>query len=331
MLGFCGEASAATQDLDSYSSAGAAFVGPVTFPTIPAGERQIAQIQGTISLWAPTSWTSYRAEVCGPALSAPIFPSPGRPSGPSGVDADSKFGPLIFKDKKTCAGQVAKFGGIQLSTGGAFSHPDALPASDASTHTYQYALVGTGAPAQFRIADRTAADNYGVFRITTRPAVGSDCVGTGAALLGYPSEAACQTALGDAPAQQLPVAPVPSVFPASVGATSTTTGTSKTTKTIVPCRSSRAFTIRLKEPKSRRLKSARLYYKGKLIAKAYRRKSDKRLVGRIKILKNKPKGLFTIRIKAIRTNGKRVNGFRRYRTCAGNTAPNHTYFNRSLL
>jgi hypothetical protein len=341
-LGVCGPASAATVDLDTHSTAPGSYAGPVVLPAIAAGDRQIAQVQGTMSLWARNSWSSPRAAVCGPATVSPIFPSPGVANGPAGVDADRRFGPLIFKDKTTCDGKVSRARNFELTTGGTFAKGTPLPSSDPATHTYQYALVGTGAPAQFRFYDPTSYDNYGILRITTRAATGSDCVGIGAAQLGFGSVATCQTALGDTPAVITPPAevPPPAVVPAppagpvsGAGAStpSKSTGTDAASgRRIVVCRSKRAFFIRLKEPRSRKLRSAKVYLSGKRIATAYRRKGDRRLVARI-VLKNRPRGTFTIRIKAVRTNGKRINGFRRYKTCAGAAASSAGLINKSKL
>ncbi|WP_026911198.1 hypothetical protein [Patulibacter minatonensis] len=337
-----GRASAATVDLDSHSTAGGRVIGPAALPIIPTGVRQIAQVQGTVSFWSSGAWASPRALYCGAPLTGAVFPSPGRAGGPTGVDAETRFGALVFKGRGVCTNHIGRSSTLEVSTGGAYADPTPLPSSDPATHTYRYALVGTGAPAQFRMFDPTSYDNYGVLRITTRDAVGSDCVGIGAAQLGYGSEVACRTALGDAPPADIPVVVTPAALPAS-GATpvAVPVGTAavspaKAAKpgdqpTVLPCRSSRAFTIRIKEPRARRLRSAKLYLNGKRIATARRRKSDGRLVARVSVLKNKRRGVFTIRIKAVRTNGKKLNGFRRYRTCTGKAPSDRVYFNKSLL
>ena len=240
------------------------------------------------------------------------LPVPRSPLGSLWGGCRVRFGPLVFKDKKTCAGQVGPYDNFQIDAGGGFAPGTPLQASDSSAHVYLYPLIGTGAPAQFRFFDPYAYDNYGVFRIITRLATGSDCAGTGAGLFGFGSVLDCESALGAAPPQPIPVTAVPPVL----GAVRPVVGqsTSQAAK-LAACKSRRAFTIRLKEPRTRRLKSANVYLGTKRVAKAFRRRSDHRLVARI-MLKNRPLGDFTFRIRAARVNGRRITGFRSYRTCS---------------
>ena len=57
----------------------------------------------------------------------------------------------------------------------------------AANHRYDYALIGAGQPAAFRLFDTDTRDNYGSFEISVRLAVPTDCDGDGYSAFGLPS------------------------------------------------------------------------------------------------------------------------------------------------
>ena len=77
------------------------------------------------------------------------------------------------------------------------------------------------------------------------------------------------------------------------------------------CASRRSFTIRVREPKGQRLRSARVYVAGKRV-KVTRRRG--RLRARVD-LRGRPKGSFRVRVVARTRSGRRLEDSRRYRTC----------------
>ena len=80
------------------------------------------------------------------------------------------------------------------------------------------------------------------------------------------------------------------------------------------CLSRRSFRIRLKEPRGDALESAVVYLRGKVVA----RRSGARLTAPI-ILRNLPRGRYTVRIVAKTVLGRTMKGSRRYRTCVPST------------
>jgi hypothetical protein len=79
------------------------------------------------------------------------------------------------------------------------------------------------------------------------------------------------------------------------------------------CVSRRAFTIRIRRLPGVTWASARVRLDGKRVRTVRRRG---RITARID-LRGRPRGRFTVRITATTTEGQRVSGQRRYRTCAG--------------
>lgn len=303
-------ATASAVDLDLRGPAGSLFVGPVTTGVVPDGARQVAIVQGTMSLWSVDNWSSSRNAVCGAPESAPLFATPGVLNGPAGVDAETRFGPLAIKSKSDCAKELGRPSNFVISTGGAYAHPAPLSGSTPANHTYLYPLVGSGQAANYRFYDPAASDNYGVFHITTRDADDGDCAGDGAAELGYPTTADCTAALPPAPAVTTTAAStsgIPPVVSPLLGATADSVSNGV-------CGSRRRFTIRIKESRHQKLRSAKVYLAGKKVATAKRRKTDHRLVATINFVK-RPKSTFTIQIKAVTRAGHHIASVRKYKTC----------------
>jgi hypothetical protein len=76
------------------------------------------------------------------------------------------------------------------------------------------------------------------------------------------------------------------------------------------CRSRRDFSIRLRQPKHGRIRSARVYVNGKRVKVV----SGRRLRSRVD-LRGLPKARYTVRVVVTTTRGRRVVETRRYRTC----------------
>lgn len=77
------------------------------------------------------------------------------------------------------------------------------------------------------------------------------------------------------------------------------------------CASRRRFTIRVREPRGVRLRSARVYVAGRRVKV---RRSHGRLRARVN-LRGRPKGTFRVRVVAKTRSGRTIRGSRRYRTC----------------
>jgi hypothetical protein len=144
--------------------------------------------------------------ICGtPDFSGPLFPSPDKPnSKPVGFDSEFIFARpsrRSFCQRNPLPGHWPNF---EIKTGNTWGHqaplgPEYLvPTAD---HTYSYPLVAWGTAPQFRLKDRPrTSDNYGQLKIAIRPATAADCGTEDWQAFEYESQAACEAALGGAPA-----------------------------------------------------------------------------------------------------------------------------------
>ncbi len=82
------------------------------------------------------------------------------------------------------------------------------------------------------------------------------------------------------------------------------------------CRSRRDFSIRLRQPRHGRIRSARVYVNGKRV-KVIRSRPPRRLRSRVN-LRGLPRGRYTVRVVVTTTRGRRIVSTRRYRTCVAN-------------
>lgn len=87
------------------------------------------------------------------------------------------------------------------------------------------------------------------------------------------------------------------------------------------CTSRRTLTIRLRERKNRKIRSARVEFNGKTIATS-RRTRDGRLVAKID-MRTLPAGRFSVKIRAKLRNGRTVTYTRRYFTCKPKLDPSN--------
>jgi hypothetical protein len=192
--------------LDSYEPNNDGFAGPVKSAVLQWGTKWVAEVQGTVSYYSPESWSPVLPKVlCGvPDWNGPMFPSPDRPSNkPVGMDAA-----FIFARPSSRAGcrwnpSPAHWPNFEISRGMGFDNRTVLgvPVSQPTLdHKYSYPIIGIGKAAQFRLKDRPrTSDNFGLLKITIRPATPADCANGGAGQFLYPDEASCAAQIAGPP------------------------------------------------------------------------------------------------------------------------------------
>jgi hypothetical protein len=163
--------------LDARDAANAGGSVVNTAAPLSTGQRYMAIVSGTASIWSAEQWRSHEADVCGASESAPITPSSDAPNGPTGWDADTVFAVPsgVFFNDFTCVPSQIPFHSVKqssqgflINTGAGFQHVEpfggarSVPRAD---HTYVYDLTGSGQSATFKFSDQPAKDNYGVFKI----------------------------------------------------------------------------------------------------------------------------------------------------------------------
>lgn len=187
-----------TLKLDSYSK-GAIPSGTTSFK-LSKDTWYVATVSGTMSYWAPINYTKPQRPykiVCGAADNSAAYSGSQGGNGPVGLDAEFVFARPWTKSKCAQAHLPMHWSNFQASTGGAWAHPQTLgatPTAPTADHTYNYVLLGHGKAAQFRLTDIYYRDNYGILRVSVRPATSADCA-TGYASFGFTTSAACTTAL----------------------------------------------------------------------------------------------------------------------------------------
>jgi uncharacterized repeat protein (TIGR01451 family) len=90
---------------------------------------------------------------------------------------------------------------------------------------------------------------------------------------------------------------------------------------VTECRSTRRFTIRLRERRGRAVKIATVRVNGRRVA-TLRRRSDRRMVAVVD-LRGLPRGTYRVEIIARLRNGRRARWVRSYRTCMGVLPPSN--------
>jgi hypothetical protein len=182
-------AHARTVFLDTHDRGRDRYIGPVATETLVRGAPYVATVRGTFSYYGRGE---YRKRFCGRPERAPIYRSRGVRNGRVNADAEFIFAEQIANCGRR--GNTAVENSFQVRTGRAYRElarlgaPITAPRAD---HTYQYALVGEGIRARFRLPDRIAGDNYGRLRISLRRATAADCAGGNFAIFGYTDEATC--------------------------------------------------------------------------------------------------------------------------------------------
>jgi hypothetical protein len=100
---------------------------------------------------------------------------------------------------------------FQANLGQGWKHPSVLSRGNlvkpSRSHTYEFALTGTGKPVSFRLIDTDTRDDYGSFRIYLRNAVTGDCSGRGHGAFGLSRMACLAATANGAPTPRLPAVP----------------------------------------------------------------------------------------------------------------------------
>lgn len=192
-----------TFKLDAYEPNNDGFAGPVASAKLPEGSKWVAEVEGTISYYAPSQYTTPEAPftlICGtPDFGGPIFASPDKPNAkPVGMDAEFIFGRP--STRKICRQYKlpSHWPNFQLNSGSGYKHPAPTgpelfaPTAD---HKYGFPVNGHDKPALFRLKDRPrTSDNYGQLQISLRPATAADCGDFHE--FEYADQASCEAALG---------------------------------------------------------------------------------------------------------------------------------------
>src|SRR5689334_12028988 len=158
-----------TIKLDTYEPNNDGFAGPVSpRDYLIANRPYVVEAQGTFSLYAAREYSKSTLDspwntVCGTPESSPMFPSTYAPDGPVGQDPEFVFARPWKRRKCQTISLPTHWPNFEArsdkSTG--YAHPALIgprPTTPSTTHTYSYALMGTGASPQFRLRDRPTSD-----------------------------------------------------------------------------------------------------------------------------------------------------------------------------
>jgi len=178
--------------LDTYEKRVKRFIGPLRTEKLDRNDPYVATVRGTFSFFAASA---YDEPFCGTPDRRPVYRTRRQPNGP--VNSDVEF--VYAIPGRRCATQRPVFGQrFEIAT--ASKYADHKPfgrgnlALPHPTHKYNYALIGRGRKAGFRIRESFGADNYGRIRISIRRARTRDCA-RGFASFGYADQATCETAV----------------------------------------------------------------------------------------------------------------------------------------
>lgn len=186
-------AEAKTHWLNAYEPDAKRYIGPLRTEKLDREDPYIATVRGTFSVFATTH---YNTRPCNVMESRPTYKSPGVRNGR--VNSDAEF---LFANAN-CAGTDPAVGQrFQIAVGSKYK--DFAPfgrgvlTAPHPSHRYDYALLGKGRKAGFRIPESFGGDNYGRLRIDIRRARQSDCT-KGFASFGYADATQCATAVATA-------------------------------------------------------------------------------------------------------------------------------------
>ena len=168
------------------------YAKQVTTKKLRVGLPYVVNVRGTLSFY---KWRT-KDVACGTAEKKPIYRSRRAKNGIVGADAE-----FVFADKAAGCNSRARAGnslpevwfGFQVSQGRQFFKlslitPTLTPRPD---HAYDYAIMGYGTRAKFRLKDRNTRDNYGRLRLRLRRATATDCTAGKHAAWGFATEAEC--------------------------------------------------------------------------------------------------------------------------------------------
>jgi hypothetical protein len=187
--------------LDSYAKGSAGHTREATTSfTVASGKYDVAVVSGTFSYWGSRYYATNPKKgtkiMCGSPESAPQYSGSAGGTGKVGLDAEFIFARLWNRGQCSAITLPQHWSNFQMYTGsGPWAHPKLLGSLSQPTanHTYSYAVKGAGTKVSFRLTDLYTSDNYGVLKITLRPAVASDC--TSYSAFGFTSQAACVSAV----------------------------------------------------------------------------------------------------------------------------------------
>jgi hypothetical protein len=193
--------SAATLSLNSYHNWDRHYTPPVSASgDLARNQYEVATVSGTISYYAAINyrvpqrpWTV----VCGTPERSALYPGPSGAHGPVGFDAEFIFARPWTQRECAQAHLPVVWPNFQMNDGTGWRHPNILgtvPVAPAANHTYSFAAVGHSDRLRFRLVDIYTRDNYGVLKISLRPATAADCSSYQA--FDFTSSAACTAALG---------------------------------------------------------------------------------------------------------------------------------------
>lgn len=133
--------------------------------------RYLVTVQGTLSYYPQPMWLTPPAGqvVCGRPEPRPLYPSPGRPNGPVGLDAEMMF---ALPTRPAHCGRLdlpTPWKNFQVATGSRFTHPGTGRRTRPNrTHRYSYRVQGRGRPLRLRLLDSDATDNYGQLKVVVK-------------------------------------------------------------------------------------------------------------------------------------------------------------------
>jgi hypothetical protein len=293
-----------TLELDSYTDpAVSGAYGPVTTTdALVDGEEYVAVVEGTTSHFPPAKWSPPANQVCGSAETAPMFPSPGRPTSPAGQDAEFVFA-LPMNAGWTCGVYPEHKTAFQIDTGSGFAHvePDGAPTSPTTGHEYTYRFTGEGTPVSFLMQDGFTGDNNGVLRITVDAADG--CPGE------------CPDPPGPGPNQQSESNQEPLQEVAPENPVIAVSQPSVSPPTPRACLSRRRFPILVRSRPRDPVVSARIYLNGRRLKVRRRVVRGQRRLTTVVDLRGRRHQRVTLRIIARTRSGRVLRGVRRYWTC----------------
>ena len=139
--------------------------GPV-YSSRPLEERQnyVIHVAGTFSVWSPGAWDTSMG--WGEPEEAPMFPSPGRSNGRTGIDPFYLFAHFreYTSNQNSSPIRSNKFQ-ISLDGGLTWFNPDPPNLVYQEDHHYEFEVTGEGVAAGFRRLDDPTYDNYVMLEI----------------------------------------------------------------------------------------------------------------------------------------------------------------------
>jgi hypothetical protein len=168
--------------LDAREASNDGAAGPVsTSHVLDSHHSFLVTVQGTFSLWPPSTWTTPSTVLCGRPEKVPQTASPGTTNGWVGADAEILFAVPLAPggdcSQLASLGYPRHPGSFQVDLGTGFSHIEPLggtPSDPYPAHRYRYLVQGRDGLARFEWVDTATGDNYGVLTITVEQANPTD-------------------------------------------------------------------------------------------------------------------------------------------------------------